>query len=189
MAQNMGNVSSPVFVEEQSFNQLWVKVLLGTIMALALVFVVYSSYVQLYLGLAFGNKPMSNIALIIFNAIFLGLGVGALFLWNRVKLVVMLDSENMYIHFWPFVNKTILIDDIVSFKAKTYRPIRDYGGWGMRYSLKEKHWAYNVSGNRGVLFEFKDGKKLLIGSQYPSKLVVALTKLKVPPQTQSEKTT
>jgi len=189
MAQNMSNVSRPIFVEEQSFNQLAVKVLLGVIMVFALGFIVYSSYVQLYLGVAFGNRPMSNIALVIFNTFFLILCVGALYLWNRVKLVVTLDPENMYIHFWPFVNRTIPIDDIVSFEAKTYMPILDYGGWGMRYSLKEKHWAYNVSGNRGVFLEFRDGKKLLIGSLYPSKLVIALSKLKNPPQTPAQKTT
>jgi hypothetical protein len=31
--------------------------------------------------------------------------------------------------------------------------------------------AYNVSGDRGVQLELKDGKNLLIGSQYPEELV------------------
>ncbi|AAM05462.1 hypothetical protein [Methanosarcina acetivorans] len=51
-----------------------------------------------------------------------------------------------------------------------YRPIRDYGGWGIRYGLKRT--AYNAKGNRDVFFEFWEGskvKKLMIGSQTQKK--------------------
>tara|TARA_B100001750_G_scaffold203907_1_gene179983 strand:+ start:4611 stop:4832 length:222 start_codon:yes stop_codon:yes gene_type:complete len=54
----------------------------------------------------------------------------------------------------------------------TYRPIRDYGGWGIRYGSKGK--AYNVSGNQGVLLEFTKSKPILIGSQKPQDLSTAI---------------
>jgi hypothetical protein len=56
--------------------------------------------------------------------------------------------------------------------VQTYRPIRDYGGWGIRYGRGGK--AYNVSGNRGVMLELSDGQKLLIGSQRPEELANAI---------------
>jgi hypothetical protein len=56
--------------------------------------------------------------------------------------------------------------------VRTYRPIRDYGGWGIRYGRNGK--AYNVSGNRGVMLEFSHGQKLLIGSQKPGDLANAI---------------
>ena len=55
---------------------------------------------------------------------------------------------------------------------RSYNPIRDYGGWGIRWGTKGK--AYNVSGNRGLYLEFSDGKQLLIGLQKPEEFVEAL---------------
>ena len=58
---------------------------------------------------------------------------------------------------------------------RQYRPILDYGGWGIRWG-PGKGWAYNVSGNRGVQLELLDGKQLLIGSQNPEKLAQMIGK-------------
>jgi len=45
----------------------------------------------------------------------------------------------------------------------TYSPLKDYGGWGIRYGAKGK--AYNVSGNQGVVITLETGQSILIGSQ------------------------
>jgi hypothetical protein len=42
----------------------------------------------------------------------------------------------------------------------------------IRYGKNGK--AYNISGKRGVQFEFLDGKRLLIGTQKPKELIQAL---------------
>ena len=56
-----------------------------------------------------------------------------------------------------------------------YSPIRDCGGWGVRHYKSGK--AYNVSGNRGVVLEFLDGRPILIGSQRPEELAKAIASL------------
>ena len=48
----------------------------------------------------------------------------------------------------------------------------DYGGWGIRRG--RRGWAYNVSGNRGVLLQLENEKTLLIGSQRPDELAAAI---------------
>jgi hypothetical protein len=58
-------------------------------------------------------------------------------------------------------------DEIASFESLKYRPILEYGGWGIRMGKNGK--AYTVSGDRGVRFVFTDKKKLLIGTQNPEK--------------------
>ena len=63
-------------------------------------------------------------------------------------------------------------DDIESVEACTYKPIKHYGGWGIRYGFKGK--AYNVSGNEGVLINFKDGTNILIGSLNHEALQLAI---------------
>jgi len=58
-----------------------------------------------------------------------------------------------------------------------YSPISEYGGWGMRYSLSGKGRALNVSGRTGVQLVFKDGKKLLIGTQKADDIMQVLAVL------------
>ena len=54
-------------------------------------------------------------------------------------------------------------EEINGFDVQTYRPIRDYGVWGVRYGRKGK--ACNTSGNRGAQQELSNSKRILIGSQ------------------------
>jgi TATA-box binding protein (TBP) (component of TFIID and TFIIIB) len=49
----------------------------------------------------------------------------------------------------------------------------EYGGWGIRCGWHGKK-VYNISGNRGVQLVFKNGKRLLIGSQKPDDFANAL---------------
>lgn len=49
------------------------------------------------------------------------------------------------------------------FFVREYKPILEYGGYGIRYSFSGK--AYNVRGKMGLQLKFKDGGKLLIGTQ------------------------
>ena len=61
------------------------------------------------------------------------------------------------------------------FKAVTYNPIMDCGGWGIRwYGARGK--AYNVSGNRGVKMELNNGDLILFGSQRAEEFALALEK-------------
>ncbi len=51
------------------------------------------------------------------------------------------------------------------FEKTTYRPLIDYGGWGIRYGRKGT--AYTVSGNQGIQIVFNTSRKLILGSQMP----------------------
>jgi hypothetical protein len=50
-----------------------------------------------------------------------------------------------------------------------YSPLREFGGWGIRFAPGKKR-AYSVSGNKGVELELSDGMHVLIGSQRPEEL-------------------
>jgi hypothetical protein len=78
----------------------------------------------------------------------------------------------VFINFVPLVRRTVLFGNIVSCEVRTYRPMREYGGWGVKYGRAGK--AYNVSGNRGVQLKLTSGKGLLIGSQRPEELAQAI---------------
>jgi len=65
------------------------------------------------------------------------------------------------------------IPDIEWCRAVTYTPLRDFGGWGIKYGrggLK----AWTGKGNLGLLVLLKDGRKYLIGSDDPETLAGAM---------------
>ena len=69
----------------------------------------------------------------------------------------------------------IPLDDVIRCEAVTYRPVQDYGGWGIKGGRGSR--AYNASGNRGVRLDYADGTHLLIGSQRPDELAHTINQL------------
>ena len=55
----------------------------------------------------------------------------------------------------------------------SYRPLADYGGWGVRTG-RDGERVLNARGNRGVRLDLSDGTRLLVGSQRPEALAVAI---------------
>ena len=53
-----------------------------------------------------------------------------------------------------------------------YSPLKEYGGWGIKYGFKGK--AYNVRGNKGVKIFLKNGLNIMFGSQKKNDLAKAL---------------
>jgi hypothetical protein len=90
------------------------------------------------------------------------------------KLTTRLDTTALYLRFFPFhlSCKKIDFDSIATVYARSYRPLGEFGGWGIRWGSGGK--AYNVSGNRGVQLLLKNGKKILIGSQRADELAALL---------------
>jgi hypothetical protein len=96
--------------------------------------------------------------------------------WNS-RLIVSLDSEGIRYQFVPFHRRLHLIRWVEVERAfvRTYRPIIEYGGWGIRFGLKGK--AYNVSGTDGLQLELKNGRKVLFGTLEPSRISLAMSQI------------
>jgi len=126
---------------------------------------------QLLLNRPLGGRPMSNVMAVIFWLLF-GIGLPALFLFG--KLITEVREDGVYVQYIPFHRgfHRIPFTDIIKCEARTYRPIREYGGWGIRFGSRGR--AYNVSGNRGVQLVFESGKRLLIGSNRPEEFSRAI---------------
>lgn len=100
--------------------------------------------------------------------------VGIGFLIWVARLETEVRQDGLYIRYVPFRRhfKRFQAEDLSEYHARTYRPILEYGGWGIRFGWKGR--AYNVSGNRGVQLVFRDGRRVLIGSSQPSELEAAI---------------
>jgi hypothetical protein len=89
-----------------------------------------------------------------------------------LELHVTVGDAGVRIRMLPFANRTIAPAQIARWEARTYRPIREYGGWGLRFGSRGR--AYNVSGERGVELTLDNGKRVLIGSQRSDDLAAAI---------------
>jgi len=150
------------FREVQQFRQpwLWIVMLSSPVIAIAILWTT--------MGKNPGEIAALHGALLAIVITDLALAAGFYF----IQLITEVRSEGLYIRFVPFVRQLIPYGDIKTCEARTYSPIGEYGGWGMRWGRSGK--AYNISGNRGVQLEFKDGKRLLIGSQRAEELAQAI---------------
>jgi hypothetical protein len=64
------------------------------------------------------------------------------------------------------------LEDVVRAEAVEYRPVREFGGWGLRGFGRRR--AVSARGNRGVLLIRRDGSTVLVGTREPRKLLAAL---------------
>jgi hypothetical protein len=154
--------------EVQRFRQPWLWLLIAGIFGVT----VWAFVQQIVLGTPFGQNPASNTVMMIIALAF-GLAFPALF--YAANLTTEVRSDGLYYRFFPFHLRfrKITAESLVSYEVRTYKPIRDYGGWGIRYGRDGK--AYNVSGNRGVMLELSGSQRLLIGSQKPEDLANAIS--------------
>ncbi|MEJ2542043.1 MAG: hypothetical protein P8188_19100 [Gemmatimonadota bacterium] len=68
---------------------------------------------------------------------------------------------------WP-IRTTISLHEIVTLETVEYRPIRDFGGWGVRGRRSRRIWS--ARGNQAVRLELTDGRTIFIGSDQPRTL-------------------
>lgn len=160
-----------LFTETQKFTQWWIWLVLLGLNGLFL----YGVFVQVIGGEQFGDKPMSDLGLLI------AFGLSILFtvIFYTLRLETVVKSDGIYVRFFPFHLKFKFIswEQLDKIYVREYSPITEFGGWGIKFSLTGKGTVYNVSGSTGLQLEFKTGKKLLIGTQKRNLLISILDKI------------
>jgi len=159
------------FTETQRFTQWWIRIFFFLIIGLF----VYAIIQQFIFKVPFGNKPMSDIGLIIASIIVLSIS----YLFWTIRMETQISKDVISIRFVPFHKEYRIYkwEDVESAIVREYKPVMEYGGWGIRGIGKNK--AINVSGNKGLQLVFKDGRKLLIGTQKAKELTDLLENRKI----------
>lgn len=145
-----------LFSEKQKFNQWWIWLIILGFDGLYFLAIIQ----QVFFGVQFGSKPASNVALLISCGVMLI--VTAVFFSFRLETEI--DSYGIHVRFFPFhlSFRHYPWDKIRNCYVRKYKPIREYGGWGIRGLGSNR--ALNMKGNMGIQIEFIDGKRLLIGT-------------------------
>ncbi|MGE5363218.1 MAG: hypothetical protein ACM3SM_03740 [Bacteroidota bacterium] len=164
------------FTEEQRLRQPWVKFAAIPVMSILAVFLLWFAAARFLTGRLSGSSPVADSDMIWMVLIITAIILIILYLLLRVKLTVTVSDKNLHIRYFPLVNRSIELDEILSCKAVRYKPLREYGGWGIRFSIRGRGMAYTVSGNMGVDIVLKNGKRILIGSARSEELCRAIQK-------------
>jgi hypothetical protein len=147
------------FKETQRFTQWWLWLIL-----------IFSWGSMIYAFVS--EKPVLNFTNIISGVIMCALPI----LFWQMRLITRITVEGIYVRFIPFHFKDQFYpwDSIESAQVRTYSPLKEYGGWGIKYGFNGQGKVYNVSGNEGLQLVFKSGEKLLIGTQKPAEIQAAV---------------
>lgn len=142
-----------LFTEKQYFKQKWIWFMLFGILALSVVPVLNVAT----------TRPFAVLICILPVVLIM-----VLFFLMNLKTVINL--QGIHIQFFPFIRKpkVFLWKDIQKIELKKYQPMMEYGGYGIRGLGDDK--AYNIRGDIGLKLYFKNGKKIMIGTQTPEEL-------------------
>lgn len=85
-------------------------------------------------------------------------------------LTVRVQESRIAIHLGsaPLIRRFVAFEEIAAVEAVTYRPILEFGGWGVRGTARRRAWT--ARGNRAVKLTLTDGRELLVGSDHPMRL-------------------
>lgn len=153
---------------ERTWAPAWVWVVMAGVCAWGVGASVYAACQQPAPGEIVGGDSLSQLA-----SVLVGGGV-LLFFVAMTSIFMRLDvevrSDHIFISFGPvhLVRRRIRYADIESVCAVTYRPMREFGGWGIRWRGRKTAWT--IRGNQAVAITLRSGKKVYVGSRFPQRL-------------------
>ena len=158
--ENMPQMDLPddpvLFEESQPFDQSWIWILLGfeTVAILLPLILTGQAWWVIMIAAVIMVMTMS--------------------LMSSLKLQTRIDDEGIHYRMVPFhwKQRTIRWDEVEQVNVRTYSPMIEYGGWGLRYGRNGN--AVNVRGNLGIQVVKKNGKRILIGTQLEDQAKKAL---------------
>lgn len=96
-----------------------------------------------------------------------------------VSLTTQVRSDGVFYRFRPFNRRFRRIDfeDIIAVEPVRFALwayLLEYGGWGIRVSMRGRGLAFTVWGRSGVRVTMSDGTRRLLGSRRPTELAEAI---------------
>ena len=162
-----------IFREVQAFGPT-LRWLLIVLMALSVVIFAIGLW-----GTITDPQTSDTLAEVLLSMVAMAIPIAAVALIFVTKLETEVRTDALYVRLYPLHIRYRIFtpQDLTEHYPRTYKPIREYGGWGIRCSFTGKGRAYNISGNKGVQLVLTNGKKLLIGSQKPDDFAAAIDQM------------
>jgi len=155
------------FHEKQRFNQWWIWLLISGLLLTSY----YTCIQEVVYGQSVDSDGPSGTAAFLPPVIMTII----LLLFLLLRLETRIDQEGVHVRFFPIHRtwRTYPWTHIAHVEVRAYRPLLEYGGWGLRGIGSNR--ALNVAGKIGIQLVFASGDKLLIGTQRggEAKIVIA----------------
>lgn len=157
-----------IFSESQRFNQWWMIGLL-ILVSITMIYSIFSEFKKMTV------IDSATMIILIASSVITFLMIGLIFM---IKLKTRIDAVGISYQFFPFhlKHKLITWSELSKCYVRKYAPISEFGGWGYRkfgkkrlFGFKNSGQAINIKGDMGIQLEFKDGRKLLFGTQESTK--------------------
>lgn len=102
------------------------------------------------------------------------LWLGGIALLALITFQVEVSDRGLFLRMWPLHRRVhkIDLDRVKEVRAIRFRPVFDYGGYGIRFKRQGK--AYILEGNEGVRVDYDNGYHLLIETRHPRELAHAI---------------
>ncbi len=147
-----------LFKETQRFSQWWLWLILIGIAIIP----IYAIIVRMIDGNPFMHDLKRDLTLIILSQIIFIL----IYFFARLKLITIIDKNEIRIIYKPFVKKVIRWSDVQTAKIINYRFV---GSWGV--GTRTKHGPiYNTNGKTGLSITTKSGNRFVVGTQKENEL-------------------
>ncbi len=182
-----------LYKEEQKNKALWIKLMMIAVSLVVLVPFYVGLYKQLVLGISFGKQEMSNGGLVLFVLMMTVIILVADWIVFGSKLVIEIDTQSVKFRYPPLIPKYRVIhrSTIKSYEVRQYKPVWEYGGWGIkagrtrggifnkkhRKRLSSRNMAYTISGNKGLQLYLKNGREVLLGTERPEAIAKAMKRM------------
>lgn len=140
---------------------------------------IYLIAIFTFLWLVATSEPLDP-ALTIPAVLLLGIPL----LFGRMTVTIADDALSINYGYICLLKKNIPLSEIKSAEKVRFRPLRDFGGWGIRCGRfnGERTGCYNLRGDEGVLLHLSRDtrvcigktKLVIIGSRHPVRLAEAI---------------
>ena len=159
------------FNESQRMDQLWLKLVMALAAVTALI-----PFLKMDSQRLWQMDVMLSLVGLILVLVFVNIMVFVVTFQTKVA------SDGIYYKYPPFVLKwkKVAFQDLEHWRIRKYQAFQEFGGRGYKTRfLSTKARSITIKGNQGLQLHFKNGKKLLLGTQKPAELEAALRKAKV----------
>ena len=93
-----------------------------------------------------------------------------LLLYGGMRVVVTPRQLRVKLGLLGIPLRSVAFDKVAAVEVVSFSPLADFGGWGIRYSLRLKAWGYFLSGRQGVKVQTRIGGSFIVGSYTPERL-------------------
>lgn len=128
--------------------------------------------VALGVGALVANPPGEGALASVLIAAVLSLGILVEWVFGGLKVELFSDKMRVSLGRAGWIRKVVPYETIESIEPVTYRPLREFGGWGVRGFGEKQAWT--ARGNRALVLHRSDGSQLYVGNRDPERLAERL---------------